>query len=301
MKIREIPLDDLVLDQSLNLRDRLDDFTVERYADSWDRLPPITVYHVEDRLLVADGFHRYAAAVMLGKRSIKAEVIEGSMTDALDFVASVNLFHGLPLTRAERRRAVEIKLKLHHDWSDRRMAEELAVSRELVAKIRRQLIESRQIPNLPGRVGADGKLYTSAGLPKEAAERAPKEQPPTTEDEEKAERGRRGMGTATAPWVEPTEIAPVGAKGPTRTADITPPAEPGIDVKGLTGFSPADVSAATIDEMLEMMSKQIMQMIAWTQAEGFVDAYRHATPNARGLFHTAAIKLAARADQLRRG
>ena len=29
------------------------------------------------------------------------------------------------------------------------MAEELAVSRELVAKIRRQLIESRQIPNLP--------------------------------------------------------------------------------------------------------------------------------------------------------
>ena len=40
MKIREIPLDDLVLDPNLNLRDRLDDFTVERYADSWDRLPP---------------------------------------------------------------------------------------------------------------------------------------------------------------------------------------------------------------------------------------------------------------------
>ena len=167
MKIREIPLDDLVLNPDLNLRDRLDDFTVERYADSWERLPPITVYKVDDQLLVADGFHRHAAAVMLGKRSIRAEIIEGSFTDALDFVASVNLFHGLPLTRAERRRAVEIKLKLHHDWSDRRMAEELAVSRELVAKIRRQLIESRQIPNLPGRVGADGKLYTSAGIPKE--------------------------------------------------------------------------------------------------------------------------------------
>ena len=150
MKIREVPLDDLVLDPNLNLRDRLDDFTVERYADSWDRLPPITVYKVDDRLLVADGFHRHAAAVMLGKRTIRAEIIEGTFTDALDFVASVNLFHGLPLTRAERRRAVEVKLKLHHDWSDRRMAEELAVSRELVAKIRRQLIESRQIPNLPG-------------------------------------------------------------------------------------------------------------------------------------------------------
>lgn len=99
MNIREVPLDDLVLDPSLNLRDRLDDFTVERYADSWDRLPPITVFEVEDRLLLADGFHRHAAAVMMGKRTIPAEVRVGTFTEALDFVAGVNLFHGLPLTR----------------------------------------------------------------------------------------------------------------------------------------------------------------------------------------------------------
>ena len=48
------------------------------------------------------------------------------------------------------------------------------------------------------------------------------------------------------------------------------------------------------------MAKQIMQLIAWTNAEGFLDAYKSASPNTRGLFHTAAIKLAARADQLRR-
>jgi hypothetical protein len=295
MKIREVPLDDLVLDPNLNLRDRLDDFTVERYADSWDRLPPITVYRIDDRLLLADGLHRHAAAVMLGKRSIRAEIIEGNFTDALDFVASVNLFHGLPLTRSERRRAVEVKLKLHHDWSDRRMAEELAVSRELVAKIRRQLIEARQIPNLPGRVGADGKLYTSAGLPKDANERLPKDQPVPPEDES-TERGRRGMSTATAPWVEPKAETPAG-RAPTRTADTGAPFDGGSRAADLS----PDMSAATIDEMLDLMAKQIMQVIAWTQAEGFLDAYRNASPNARGLFHTAAIKLAARADQLRRG
>jgi ParB-like chromosome segregation protein Spo0J len=295
MKIREIPLDDLVLDQSLNLRDRLDDFTVERYADSWERLPPITVYKVDDQLLVADGFHRHAAAVMLGKRTIRAEIIEGSMTDALDFVASVNLFHGLPLTRAERRRAVEVKLKLHHDWSDRRMAEELAVSRELVAKIRRQLIESRQIPNLPGRVGADGKLYTSAGLPKDAGERLPKDRQ-TEQELETTERGRRGLSGA-APPPEPKGEAP--GKAPTRVAErgAAIPLQEG----GLAAALSAEVGAATIDEMLEVMSKHVMQLIAWTQAEGFLEAYKHASPNARGLFHTAAIKLAARADQLRRG
>jgi hypothetical protein len=302
MQIREIPLDDLVLDPNLNLRDRLDDFTVERYADSWDRLPPITVYKVDDRMLVADGFHRHAAAVMLGKRTIRAEIVDGTFTDALDFVSSVNLFHGLPLSRAERRRAVEVKLKLHHDWSDRRMAEELAVSRELVAKIRRQLVEARQIPNLPGRVGADGKLYTSAGLPKDANERLPKDQapPPSSSpaDDETAERGRRGMSTAAAPRVEPRDES-LAARAPSRIADTGPPFEPTPDHRGVE--LSAEVAAATIDEMLDLMAKQVMQVITWTQAEGFHDAYRNASPNARGLFHTAAIKLAARADQLRRG
>jgi ParB-like chromosome segregation protein Spo0J len=297
MKIREIPLDDLVLDQNLNLRDRLDDFTVERYADSWERLPPITVYNVDEKLLVADGFHRHAAAVMLGKRTIRAEIIDGTFTDALDFVSSVNLFHGLPLTRSERRRAVEVKLKLHHDWSDRRMAEELAVSRELVAKIRRQLIEARKIPNLPGRVGADGKLYTSAGLPKDAGEKLPKE--PQVPVEESTERGKRAMGAAAAPAAPAKGEAPTLGK-PTRTADKTPSQISHDDPRYIGDALSAEIGAVSIDEMLEFMVNQIKQLIDWTNVEGFMDAYKSASPSSRGLFHTAAIKLAARADQLRR-
>jgi hypothetical protein len=297
MNILDIPLDDLVLDPNLNLRDRLDDFTVERYADSWDRLPPITVFEVDGKLLLADGFHRHAAAVMLGKRTISAEVRVGTFTDALDFVASVNLFHGLPLTRAERRRAVEVKLKLHHDWSDRRMAEELAVSRELVAKIRRLLIDSRQIPNLPGRVGADGKLYTSAGIPKDPNERLPKDKAPG-KDDDAAETGRRGMPTAT--WAETKGAPPAGGKTTGRAADVddfVPPPEP----KSAPSSKPGDAPASTIEEMLELMVRQISQVIAWTQAEGFGEAYAKASPSSRNLFQTAAFNLASRAGQLRRG
>jgi ParB-like chromosome segregation protein Spo0J len=296
MDIRQLPLNDLVLDPNLNLRDRLDDFTVERYADSWDRLPPIVVFEIDGKWLVADGFHRHAAAVMSGKRTIPAEIRVGTFTDALDFVATVNLFHGLPLTRAERRRAVEIKLKLHHDWSDRRTAEELAVSRELVAKIRRQLIEGNQIPNNPGRVGSDGKLYTSAGLPKDPHERLPKGKPVVEDEDDTTERGRRGMNATAAPPWEEAPAKPKARGGRHEEADW----ESAPSARSPRELGPIDVSAPSIDELLELMSRQIMQVITWTQAEGFVDSFRSAGPNARGLFHAAVIKLAARADQLRR-
>jgi hypothetical protein len=296
MDIRDVALDDLVLDPNLNLRDRLDDFTVERYAEAWDRLPPITVYEVDERWLIADGFHRHAAAVMLGKRTIPAEIRLGSFTDALDYVSSVNLFHGLPLTRTERRRAVEVKLKLHHDWSDRRTAEELGVSRELVAKIRKQLIEGAQIPNNPGRVGSDGKLYTTAGLPRDPEERAPRDR--REDDYGAAERGRRNMGAAVGEATPPWEEAPP-ARAKTAIADEVHFAG-GVDPRMIAQQGPIDVAAPTIEELLDVMSKQIMQVVTWTQAEGFLDSYRAASSNARGVFHAAVIKLAARADQMRR-
>ena len=299
MDIRELPLDDLVLDPNLYLRDRLDDFTVERYADSWDRLPPVTVYHVEKRYLLADGFHRHAAAVMLGRKTIRAEVLEGSFVEALDFVASVNLFHGLPLTRAERRRAVEVKMRIHHDWSDRRLAEELGVSRELVAKTRRNLIEAGQVPNLPGRIGADGKTYSSAGLPKDPNERINRAKL-AAEREDPRDKG--GRESDAFPGAETRVPAPkAGQPGAPAEGGAVPPWEaPSPEAKAMALSEPVHPAAPTIEEMLELMAKQLMEMTNWTMAEGFTEAYRAASGNARGLFQAAVIKLAARADQLRK-
>ena len=288
MEIREVKLVDLVLDPNLNLRDRLDGDVVERYADAWQRMPPVTVFHVEGRLLLADGFHRHAAAVTIGKRSIRAEVRGGTFAEALDYVAGANLFHGLPLSRGERRRAIEIKLRLHHELSDRRLAEELAVGRELVAKIRRQLVESGQIDAGETRLGADGKVYpaVTGALPKDPNERISRDK--------FVDREPSGIREADpAPWDDATDPMPV-VRRDDPPFDATSP-------KGVALAPPVAVAAPTIDEMLAMMSRQVMEVVAWTQAEGFTEAYRSAGGNSRGLFQTAVIRLAARGDQLRKG
>lgn len=295
MDLQDVRIDDLVLDPNLNLRDRLDDFTIERYAEAWERMPPVTVFEVDGQWLLADGLHRHAAAVMVGRKTIPAEIRIGTYNDALDFVAGVNLFHGLPLTRAERRRAVEIKLRLHHEWSDRRLAEELGVGRELVAKIRKSLVEGGQVPMSATRVGADGKTYPSQGLPKDPNERLPRDK--ATFQDDPRDRGK----SESDDWDDTVDpLPPIKDSAPRFAAEsMTPPWEGG-DAKAVALAPPAEVAAPTIDEMLSIMGKQVMEVVSWTQAEGFTEAYATASANSRGLFQSSVIKLAARADQLRK-
>jgi ParB-like chromosome segregation protein Spo0J len=297
--VQELPLDELVLDPNLNLRDRLDDYTVERYAEAWGRLPPLTVYEVDGRWLIADGFHRHAAAVALGKRTVWAEVRAGTFEDALDFVAGVNLFHGLPLTRAERRRAVEVKLRLHHDWSDRRLAEELGVHRDLVAKVRRSLVEGNQIPANVSRVGADGKTYPATLARDPNLERPSKNGPAVAQQDDPRDRG--GRESDVPPWDDTTDPLPAAGANGHGKAGPHHGAAPDAADRAAALADPVPPATPTIEEMLTLMTRQVMQVVTWTQAEGFTEAYRTAPANARGLFQTAALRLAARADQLRKG
>ncbi|MEO6807659.1 MAG: ParB/RepB/Spo0J family partition protein [Isosphaeraceae bacterium] len=293
MDILDLPLDDLVLDPTLNLRDQLNNEAVERYRDSWDWMPPVTVFEVDGRWLLADGFHRHAAAVIANRKTIQADVKVGTFDEAMDFVAGANLRHGLPLTRAERRRAVEVKLRLCHDQSDRSLAETLSVSRDLIAKVRRQLTEAGQIPIGNTRVGADGKVYPAA-LGRDPNEHLPRDRASSARDDP---RDRGGREHDPAPWDDTTDpLAPVRQADPGET---TAPWE-AADAKAVALAPPSAVAAPSIDEMLSVMTRQITEVVQWTHADGFDDAYRTAGGNVRGLFQSAVIKLATRADQLRK-
>lgn len=291
MDVRELPVDELVLDPNLNLRDRLDDEAVARYVDSWGTLPPVTVFEVDGLALLADGFHRHAAAVSLGRRTLAADVHIGTFADALDHASAANLRHGLPLTRAERRRSVEVQVRLHHDLSDRRLAEELGVGRELVGKVRKQLVDAGQVPAGVGRIGADGKTYP-ASLAPDPNENLPRDKTGGGQDDPR-DRGRREADAV--PWDDAVDPLPRVEHPPDFGA--SPPWDAGF-AKAQALADPVDPSAPTIDEMLALMARQVAEVVGWARAEGFADAYRSASKIARSQFRRSALELASVADGL---
>ncbi len=284
MDLRELPVDDLVLDETLNLRDRLDPETVERYDEAWERLPAVTVFEVDGRWLLTDGFHRHAAAIRRDRRTISAEVRFGTFADALDYAATANLAHGLPLSRTERRRVVETRLRIHPDWSDRRLADEMGIGRELISRVRKQLVDAGQLPASPARVGADGKTYPSAGLPRDPNERLPRDKAGSGQDDPR-DRGRSEADPA--PWDDTTDPMPaVNHLGHN-------PSAPWDDAsaKVVALAPPVAVSTPSIDETIGLMTDEITNFRTWAESPDFIAAYRTANPKVRKSFETAVRNL----------
>jgi hypothetical protein len=67
----------------------LDSERVEHYRRSIDAPAPVVVFETEEGLLLADGYHRIAAALKDGRTTIEADVRRGSRHDALEYAAAV--------------------------------------------------------------------------------------------------------------------------------------------------------------------------------------------------------------------
>jgi ParB-like chromosome segregation protein Spo0J len=99
-------LDQLVHDRRVQVREVLDDETVERYSEATD-LPPVAVVDVPQLgYLLTDGWHRVAAAAERGDDTIEATVTEGTLEQAIEAACLANVRHGLPLTTEERNEAI---------------------------------------------------------------------------------------------------------------------------------------------------------------------------------------------------
>jgi ParB-like chromosome segregation protein Spo0J len=144
------------------LRRALDPDHIERLCEVLDWCPPIII--TSDGAIV-DGEHRVAAALILGRTEIPAVILADPQCAGADLIRSIeaNVRHGLPLTRDERRSAVEAVLGVRPDLADRAIAQICGVSRSTVKTKRAEAACSGGLnDHLNTRVGSDGKRYGAA-------------------------------------------------------------------------------------------------------------------------------------------
>ena len=141
-------------------------------------VPPVTLFYDGQAYWLADGFHRVAAAMSLGRKKIAATVHAGTVDDAGDFACQANRAHGLKRSNADKRRAVESMLRRHPEWSDRRIAEHCGVGNQLVADVRDEVKDPSPDDGPQIRVGADGKSYPArVERPRPVAQAEPEQEP----------------------------------------------------------------------------------------------------------------------------
>jgi len=87
--MKRLRVADLLANAPIDPEAHLDAVRVERYAKMLDALPPVVVFDTPEGLLLADGYHRVAAARRLGLETVEAEVRSGSRHDALRYAATV--------------------------------------------------------------------------------------------------------------------------------------------------------------------------------------------------------------------
>jgi hypothetical protein len=110
------------------------------YKDGHD-LGRLVVFENDEGFLLADGFHRIAAAYLAGLSELPCEVYPGTERDALLYATSCNK-HGQPLTNADKRKRVRTLLTDAEwaQWSDNAIAKHCGVTHPFVGMVRKSLI-----------------------------------------------------------------------------------------------------------------------------------------------------------------
>ncbi|WP_443052099.1 ParB/RepB/Spo0J family partition protein [Streptomyces sp. NBC_00250] len=122
-------------------------------AESDKPFPPIVVHR--PTLQVVDGMHRVRASLLRGAERIDARFVDGDERDLFLLAVRLNITHGLPLSRADRRAAAARILRSHPQWSDRAIAEATGLAAKSISAIRRDSVAADTTLNV--RIGRDGK------------------------------------------------------------------------------------------------------------------------------------------------
>ncbi len=162
---RQIPLVD-ISDCGAQMRVEMKPDVVREYADEMAAgtiFPAVEVYYDGSIYWLAEGYHRVAAARLIERETIDAEVLDGGERDAILHGIGSNASHGLRRTQADKRRAVERLLRDEEwsKWSNRKIAEAAKVDHKTVANVRRDLLGGE----FPTPARQNGEIPRTNGKP----------------------------------------------------------------------------------------------------------------------------------------
>ena len=172
----KIKIDDL--DTSLQVRYGVDAKAVCDYAEAMKegaKFPDVTVFTDGETYWLADGFHRMLATQQTGKATVAANVTHGTRADALMYALKANGSHGVRMTNADKRHALEVAWENMQELfggepSTRLLADTCGVSERLAREFRAE--QGRQNaypdedePNTPEQDGTENRVGKMPTLP----------------------------------------------------------------------------------------------------------------------------------------
>jgi hypothetical protein len=161
---KQLALSDIRLDGGTQVRVSIDLDTVAAYAERMeegDVFRAVDVYHDGASYWLADGFHRWHAAKKAGRDTLAAIVKGGTLEDAIWDALTANKTNGLPMSNADKAKAVGIALKTFPDKTDQVVADRVGVHRNTVAKYRHPTCT-----NCASRTGRDGRKINTSKIGK---------------------------------------------------------------------------------------------------------------------------------------
>jgi ParB-like chromosome segregation protein Spo0J len=142
-----LKIEDVVVDSRFQSRIALNDEAIEEYAARYEeglKLPPLSVVKVDDRYILVDGFHRYAALKKLGDYEVEVTILKGETEEDAKYMSwAANKTHGLHRTNADKRKTV-LEMLNHPEYgkqADRQIALHIGVSHTYVSLMRNRQAE----------------------------------------------------------------------------------------------------------------------------------------------------------------
>jgi hypothetical protein len=149
-----------ILSELLQVRATLDKAWSLQYSRGYangDPFPPVLVFRLPDgRHVLVDGYHRIDACIAIGLKTIRVQIRDGTMQEALLAAIEANTaeFHrGRPFGKDDRTHAVELMFANPACWlwADQRISDHVGLTGNTVAKRRREYSIRMGLP-LPERV-----------------------------------------------------------------------------------------------------------------------------------------------------